>query len=247
VSRPIIGLATALEPARWGVWDQEAALLPSNYVERVQMAGGRTLLLPPDPAAVDDPVSLLELIDGLLLAGGADIGPSFYGQDPTPELEATYPDRDRFEISLAKAAIERGQPVLGICRGMQVINVALGGTLHQDIGAIGDERHRASLGDFSGADHEVRLADGSLAAASVGSTLSTTKSHHHQAVDSLGAGLTPSGDSPDDGTCEAIEFDGADFILGVQWHAEATPDDRVIPAFVEASAKWSECRQEEAR
>ena len=247
MKRPVIGLASALEPARWGVWDQEAALLPSNYIARVQAAGGRTVLLPPDPAAVDDPDSVLDLIDGLLLAGGADIDPSFYGQAPEPGLEATYPERDRFELAIAKAAIARDQPVLGICRGMQIINVALGGTLHQDIlGRVGDDRHRAVLGQFEGADHGVELEQGSLAAQSVGSRESVTKSHHHQSVDVVGDGLTVTGHSKDDLTCEAIEFNGRRFALGIQWHAEATDGDLVIPSFVAAAGEWRAERESTA-
>lgn len=239
MSEPVIGLCTAVEVARWSVWDQPAVLLPSNYVEAVQAAGATAILLPPDPSAETDPDRLLDLIDGLLLAGGADIDPSFYGQDPEPGLEATVPQRDRFELALARAALERGMPVLGICRGLQVINTALGGTLHQDLEArLGHSGHRASLGSFDGADHPVLLEEGSLAARCAGSLEAITKSHHHQAVDEVGEGLEITGRSADDGTCEALEIPGADFTLGVQWHAEATPGDGVIPAFTRAAARW---------
>lgn len=243
MSKPIIGLCTALEVARWSVWDQPAVLLPSNYVEAIQAAGATALLLPPDPAVVKDPLQLLDLVDGLLLAGGADIDPSFYGQEPEEGLEATVPERDAFEIALAAAAMERNQPVLGICRGLQIINVAKGGTLHQDIlGRVGHEGHRASIGSFDGADHDVELEEGSLAARAVGATTSTTKSHHHQSVDKVGEGLTVTGHYPPDGTCEAIELVANDFTLGIQWHAEATPGDKVIATFVEAAKQWREKR-----
>ena len=237
--RPVIGLCSALERAQWGVWDQQAALLPSNYIEAIQAAGGRAILLPPDPAAVEDPQSVLGLIDGLLLAGGADIDPSHYGQQPEPGLEATVPERDAFEIALTAEALESGLPVLGICRGLQIINVARGGTLRQDISDdAGKTFHRAVLGSFEGADHPVELADGTLAARAVGATQSLTKSHHHQSVDLVGKGLTISGHSPEDGSCEALELVGADFALGVQWHAEATAEDAVIPSFVAAARRW---------
>jgi putative glutamine amidotransferase len=235
----LIGICAALERARWGVWDQPATLLPYNYVEAIHAAGGAVILLPPDAAAVDHPEELLDRIDGLLLAGGVDIDPSFYGQEPDPRLEATVPERDRFEIALAKAAIDRDQPLLGICRGLQVINIARGGTLHQDITErVGHEGHRAALGTFDGADHPVELEAGTLAAAAVGATRSNTKSHHHQAVDAVGEGLSVTGRSPDDGVCEALELSANTFTLGVQWHAEATPGDSVIPTFIQAAEAW---------
>jgi len=237
--RPVIGLCTALETARWSVWDQPAVLLPANYIEAIQACGGVALLLPPDPASTTNPHQLLDLVDGLLLAGGADIDPSFYGQEPEAGLEATVPERDEFEIALAKAAMERNQPILGICRGLQIINVARGGTLHQDIfNRVGHDGHRASIGSFDGADHDVALTEGSLAASAVGATRSTTKSHHHQSVDRVGEGLAMTGEFPNDGTCEAIELIGNDFALGIQWHAEATPGDRVISSFVAAAGRW---------
>ena len=243
MSKPVIGLCTALEVARWSVWDQPAVLLPSNYVEAIQSAGATALLLPPDPSAVDDPAELLDLVDGLLLAGGADIHPSFYGQEPEEGLEATVPERDAFELALASAAMDRDQPVLGICRGLQIINVARGGTLHQDIlERVGHEGHRASMGSFDGADHDVQLKAGSLAASAVGDTRSTTKSHHHQSVDEVGEGLTVSGHYPPDGTCEALELEANDFTLGIQWHAEATPGDQVITSFVDAARRWRASR-----
>ena len=239
MKRPVIGLCTALETARWSVWDQPAVLLPTNYVEAIQASGGLALLLPPDPASSADPHQLLDLVDGLLLAGGADIDPTFYGQQPEPGLEATVPERDEFEIALARAAMERNQPILGICRGHQSINVARGGTLHQDIlDRVGHDDHRTSMGSFDGADHEVALTEGSLVATAVGSTHSSTKSHHHQSVDRVGEGLMITGEFPKDGTCEALELVGNDFALGIQWHAEATPGDKVIASFVAAAARW---------
>jgi putative glutamine amidotransferase len=234
---PIVGICSALERAQWSVWDQDAVLLSLSYVDAVQRAGARVLILPPDAALVADPAPVLELIDGLMLAGGADIDPASYEQPPHPLTTDTVPERDEFEISLTRAAIERDLPVLGICRGMQLINVALGGTLLQHIPEhLGHEEHRRVLGSFDGSDHDVKLVNGSLAASAAGEVAHTTKSHHHQGVDRLGEGLIVSGHSVLDGLPEAIELDERRFVLGVQWHPEADPASGVIEAFVRACA-----------
>jgi putative glutamine amidotransferase len=235
--RPVIGICAALERARWSVWDQQAALTPISYVEAVQRAGGLALLLPPDERAVEDPKQALELIDGLMLAGGADIDPAAYGEQPHAETVETVPERDAFEIALARAAIERDMPVLGICRGMQLINVALGGTLLQHLPeCYGHHEHRRSLGSFDGADHDVILTAGSLAASAAGEVAHATKSHHHQGVDRLGEGLLVSGISTLDELPEAIELPDRRFVLGVQWHPEADPQSSVVAALVRAAA-----------
>ena len=190
MTRPVIGICTALERARWSVWDQQAVLLPRNYVEAVQRAGALALLLPPDPRLVEDPGEALALIDGLLLAGGADIDPSAYGQQAHAETAGSVPERDVFEIALVRAAIERDLPVLGICRGMQLINVARGGTLLQHLPErFGHHEHRRVVGSFDGADHDVELGEDTLAMQVVGEARHSTKSHHHQGVDRLGEGL----------------------------------------------------------
>ncbi len=132
-SPPIIGICTALERARWSVWDQQAMLLPRSYIDAVQRAGGIALMLPPDAAAAKDPDTVLDLIDALLLAGGADVDPSSYGAEPHEATHGTVPERDAFEIALARRAMERDMPFLGICRGMQLMNVARGGTLNQHL------------------------------------------------------------------------------------------------------------------
>ena len=150
----MIGICTALEHARWSVWDQEAVLLPRNYVEAIRHAGGFAVMLPPDASLVEDPEEALELIDGLVLAGGADINPASYGQAQHAETAGTVLERDAFEIALVRAAIERDLPVLGICRGMQLLNVALGGTLLQHLPErFGHHEHRRVVGSFDGADH----------------------------------------------------------------------------------------------
>jgi putative glutamine amidotransferase len=243
--RPTIGMCAALERARWSVWDLRAALLPYNYVQTVQRAGGLALMLPVDPLLADDPGAALDLIDGLVLAGGADIDPGAYGEQAHAETVDTVPERDAFEIALTRGAIERDMPVLGICRGMQLINVACGGTLLQHLPErYGHHEHRRVVGSFDGADHDVVLSEGSLAASAAGELRHATKSHHHQGVDRLGEGLIVSGVSTLDDLPEAIELgDGSPptrFVLGVQWHPEADTASRVIGAFVAAASAFAQ-------
>ncbi len=231
---PVIGLVTALEQARWGAWNALAAVLPINYAEAVQRAGGIALLIPPDPAAIDDPDAILDHIDALVLIGGADLHPEVYGADPHPATEPTSRLRDDVEVALAARAIARDLPFLGICRGMQVINVASGGSLRQHVPEeVGHEDHRRVLGSFDGADHDVRLAEGSLAARAAGETLHATKSHHHQAIDRVGEGLEVTGWATMDGLPEAIESPSHRYLLGVQWHPEADETSRLIASVVE--------------
>jgi putative glutamine amidotransferase len=245
MSRPKIGLCTALERAQWSVWDQQAVLLPRSYVDAVQRAGAMAVLLPPDAyltGDVEGPGEALEAIDGLLLAGGADIDPASYGAQRHAETVGTVPERDAFEIAMVRGAIARGVPVLGICRGMQLINVAHGGTLLQHLPErMGHHEHCRVPGTFEDADHDVRLLAGSLAARAAGETEHATKSHHHQGVDTVGEGLRVSGHSVLDELPEAIELDadplgaGAPWVLGVQWHPEADPHSTVVKALVDAA------------
>lgn len=240
--RPKIGICTALERAQWSVWDQQAVLLPRSYVDAVQRAGGMAVLLPPDAHLTADPGEALELIDGLLLAGGADIDPASYGEESHAETSGTVPERDAFEIALVREAIAGGMPVLGICRGMQLINVAHGGTLFQHLPEyMGHHEHCRVPGSFEDADHEVRLNEGSLAALAAGETEHATKSHHHQGVDRVGDGLVVSGYSTMDDLPEAIELAGSangrpsPWLLGVQWHPEADESSTVVKALVQAA------------
>jgi putative glutamine amidotransferase len=271
MARPVIGICTALERARWSVWDQQAALLPRNYVEAVQAAGGLALMIPPDPALVEDPAEVLELIDGLMLAGGVDIDPASYGEPRHRETTSTVPERDVFELALLRAAIARELPVLGICRGMQLINVAHGGTLFQHLPErFGHHEHCRVAGSFDDADHDVLLAEGSLVARIVGDTSHATKSHHHQGVDRLGEGLVVTGTSAMDGLPEALELDGAQaggqafvgeldgdaagdefdgstprsFLLGVQWHPEADETSPVVAGLVAAASEARAVREQ---
>ncbi len=231
---PVIGLSTGLERARWGPWDMQAHVLARSYSDAVQAAGGLAVLLPPDPAASEDAEPWLDLLDGLVITGGADVDPEAYGAEPDPLTVGTVPERDAFEIALARGALERDLPLLGVCRGMQIMNVARGGTLIQHLpDSVGHEDHRRTMGTFDNADHDVRLAGGSLAERVVGEALHATKSHHHQAVDALGEGLVASGWSVLDDLVEAIEVPEARWALGVQWHPEADPRSPLIPALVE--------------
>jgi putative glutamine amidotransferase len=239
--RPVIGICTALVRAQWGVWkEREAALLALSYIAAIQRAGGLALMIPPDGSYEDEPDQLLDLLDGLILAGGNDIDPACYGADPHPETHHILPERDRSELALARRAIERDMPVLGICRGMQLINVALGGTLRQHLPEeLGHEEHRRIPGSFDGSDHDVRLTAGSLAARATGEELHNTKSHHHQGVAEIGEGLEVTGISTLDDLPEAIEAPGRRFVLGVQWHPEADERSRVIGALVEEAMNAS--------
>jgi putative glutamine amidotransferase len=233
--RPRIGICTAIERAQWTVWDAEAFLLNRSYIDAIQKAGGLALMIPPDAGA--DPDEILDVLDGLILAGGADIDPGSYGAEAHPMTKGTWPERDTFEVTLARRALERDIPLLGICRGMQLMNIARGGTLNQHLpDDVGHEDHRRVPGSFDGADHDVRLAKGSLAARVAGEVDHATKSHHHQGISQLGQGLVESGWSMLDDLPEAIEDPDRRFALGVQWHPEADPQSRLIAALVAEAA-----------
>jgi putative glutamine amidotransferase len=223
-----------MEEARWRMWETLADLLPRVYSLAIQRAGGTALLLPADDAVAQAPDALLDKLDALLLAGGSDVDPATYGAAPHPRTGPTRPERDRFELGLTHRALERDLPVLGICRGMEMLNVALGGTLIQHLPDVtGDERHLHTPGAFS--DHDVLLEPGSLAARAVGAERTSVKSHHHQAPSELGEGLVASGWSDPDRLVEAVEAPERRFALGVLWHPEEDERSRVIGSFVEAA------------
>jgi putative glutamine amidotransferase len=232
---PAVGICAALERVSWGVWmEEEVALAPRNYANAVQRAGGLAMVLAPDEAVAEDPDRLLDRLEALLLTGGADVDPGSYGAKLHPETTGTWPERDRFEVALARRALERELPVLGVCRGMQLLNVALGGTLEQHLPErLGHEGHRRVPGRFG--EHEVRLAAGSLAARACGGDRAVVFSHHHQGVADLGSGLIASGWDLKDDLVEAIEAPGHRFALGVIWHPEEDAGSPVIGSLVEAA------------
>lgn len=237
---PVIGLTTYRQQARSGVWDVHASFLPGVYLDGVTLAGGIAMLLPPQSVDATIAARVVDGLDGLIITGGKDIDPATYGHAPHPATEEPARDRDAWEFALLAAALRRGVPVLGICRGAQVLNVALGGTLHQHLpDVIGHSGHRA--GDAVFAISTVRTVEGSTVHALVGPSVQA-KCYHHQAIDRLGEGLVVSAVDAE-GVIEAVEHTGASFVVAVQWHPEETLDDlRLFAGLVEAARNHSEER-----
>ena len=236
----MLGLTTYLQQAQTGVWDVRASFLPATYVEGVNRAGGVAVLLPPQPVDTDIAERVIDGLDGLIITGGRDVDPASYGQRPHPatdEPNAANRERDALEFALVDGAIRRGMPLLGICRGAQVINVALGGTLHQHLpDVIGHTHHQQGNAVFS--TSAVRTVPGTRLAALIGDC-SDAQCYHHQAVDRLGDGLIVSAQDTD-GVIEAVEIPGANFVLAVQWHPEERLDDlRLFSAVVEAAGTYA--------
>jgi putative glutamine amidotransferase len=231
---PRIGLTSYRETAQWGVWHSVADLLPARYADAIRRAGGAPMILPPNdtnPAAEAEAV--LGGLDGLLVAGGADIDPARYGDARTAHCGQPRVDRDAFELALVHAALAVGLPVLGVCRGMQLLNVALGGSLIQHLpDLVGHELHSPTPGAH--AEHEVRLAPTGLVAHAMGERLAVA-TYHHQAVDRLGTGLVPVGWADDD-IVEAVELPGPAWVVGVQWHPEVSGAGGLFDDFVAACA-----------
>jgi putative glutamine amidotransferase len=225
-------VTAATENVSYGVWsDIPAVVSPASYVRAVQRAGGRPVLLLPDSEDAQDPDGVLDMIDALIVTGGAgDVDPALYAQEPHPETGPVQEERDAYELALVREAIGRRVPVLGICRGMQILNVAYGGGIEQHLpDVVGHEEHRHTPGIF--ADHEVDLEAGSLAARAAGAERTPVKSHHHQGVREIGDGLVVTGRSDDD-TVEALEDPSCPFVLGVLWHPEEDEKSQLIKALV---------------
>jgi putative glutamine amidotransferase len=234
---PNIGVTCNIETVQYGgLWTEAAAMVPLTYVRAVARAGGRPLLVAPTPADLEDPSELLGLLDGVLVTGGSDLGADAYGEPAHAETEATSAERDAFELLLVRAAVERDMPCLGVCRGMQVVNVAYGGALEQHLpDRLAHDIHRGENGDF--AEHRVEIEPDSLAALAAGATRAAVKSYHHQGVARIGDGLRVTARAEGDGTAEAVEDARRRFMLGVLWHPEEDEADRLIGAFVR------ECRR----
>ena len=233
---PNVGVTCNMEVVKYGIWTEPAAMVPLTYVRAIARAGGRPLLIAPTPADLEDPSELLDMLDGVLVTGGADVDPATYGEPAHERTDAAARDRDDFELMLVRAAAERDLPCLGICRGMQVVNVAYGGALEQHLAdRLEDDIHRGDDGAF--ADHAVEVDPGSLAALAAGATRVAVKSYHHQGVARVGDGLRTTARAQTDGTVEAVEDAGKRFMLGVLWHPEEDEADRLIGAFVR------ECRE----
>jgi len=238
VSRPpVIGLTTYLAQAQTGVWDVPASFLPAVYFQGVTAAGGVATLLPPQPVNADIAERVLDGLDGLLITGGKDVDPAVYGQKPHPSTDEPGYQRDAWEFALLDDALKRGLPVLGICRGAQVLNVARGGTLHQHLpDVIGHSGHRAGNAVFTSLP--VRTVPGTRLAGLVGESVDA-RCYHHQAIAELGEGLVVSAWDTD-GVIEALELPGHDFVLAVQWHPEESLDDlRLFSAIVEAARAYA--------
>jgi len=230
--KPIVGVTTYLTQAAWAAWELEAALVPASYVESVAEAGGVPLLIP--PAAALDPAAVLGAVDGLVFSGGSDLDPELYDADLHPETAGIVRERDEAELVLMRAALEHDLPLLAICRGSQVLNVALGGDLEQHVpDRVGHSLHREVPGTFS--DHEVSISPETRLASILGDR-HEVKSSHHQGFGRLGAGLHESARAWD-GTLEGVEDPTRRFALGVLWHPEEEHDRALFEALVaEASA-----------
>lgn len=236
--RPRIGLTTYYQEAAWGVWKADAAILPGTYVQAVVAAGGTPVLLPPigtDPTVV-------ELLDGLIIAGGSDVGPEHYGAEPH-EMTRSQPGRDTHDIALTRAALATGLPLFAICRGAQILNVALGGSLIQHIPDVtpGSAQYQPAPGVFGTVKFTTR--PGSISGRLLGERASAP-CYHHQAMDRIADGLCVTA-AAQDGTVQALETTGGGWVLGVQYHPEQNPEDlRLFKGFIDAARTYRTERTE---
>jgi gamma-glutamyl-gamma-aminobutyrate hydrolase PuuD len=234
--RPVIGITSYAQEASWGVWRLPAALIPLDYVDAIERAGGRALVIPPADDGVEE---TLDALDAIVFSGGADVDPAHYGAEPHPETDTPQARRDAGEIALLHAALERDMPTLAICRGFQLLNVARGGDLVQHLPEeVGHDDHKQVPGEF--AVHPVEVKDGSRLGEIVGSTQQVT-SHHHQALGRVGDGLVESAWAAD-GTLEGVEDPSRRFVVGVQWHPEAGEDAALFEALVEQAREYRAAR-----
>ncbi|MFL5931163.1 MAG: gamma-glutamyl-gamma-aminobutyrate hydrolase family protein [Gaiellaceae bacterium] len=235
--KPLIGITSYAEQIQWGVWNEEAALIPLSYVRAVEHAGGRPLIVPPSEDALEETLGVL---DGLILSGGGDVDPGLYGADAHAETDAPRRERDHAELRLLEEALQRDMPVLAVCRGSQLLNVARGGDLVQHLpDELGHERHKHEPGQFS--EHSVRLDPGSRVGTLLGEH-APVKSHHHQGYGRLGDGLHEAAWA-DDGTVEALEDPNRRFAVGVLWHPEEGEDFALFRALVDEAREFGDRRR----
>jgi len=243
--RPVLGLTTYLQQAQTGVWDVPASFLPAIYLEGVTLAGGIATLLPPQP--VDQAIAdrVLDGLDGLVITGGRDVDPASYGQAPHASTDEPARDRDAWEFALVRGALARGLPILGICRGAQVLNVALGGTLHQHLpDVVGHHQHQLGNARFN--TSAIQTVPGTRVAALIGES-TDAQCYHHQAIAELGKGLMATAWDTD-GVIEAVELPGNEFVVAVQWHPEERLDDlRLFSGVVEAATAYASGRTQVTR
>ena len=233
---PLIGITAYAEEVRWGVWTERAALVPLSYVRAIEHAGGRPLVIPPAEAGIDE---TLDAIDGVLFSGGGDLDPALYDAEPHPATDPPRGERDGAELRLLEAALERDMPVLAVCRGSQLLNVARGGDLVQHLpDAVGHEDHRHTPGAF--ADHGVQVAEDSRLGRLLGDH-APVKSHHHQGFGRIGAGLREVAWA-EDGVVEGLEDGRKRFALGVLWHPEEGEDFALFEALVAEARRYREER-----
>lgn len=238
---PVIGLSAEIERRVADGWNEVCDSLPRTYSNAVHRAGGIAVVLPPSDVATSHPDTLLNRLDGLLLTGGADVHPSTYGEVQHAATTDTNVDRDGFEVALARSALARNLPLLGICRGMQILNVAVGGTLQQHLpDMLGHDRHGSSPGKYS--RHDVVLAPETLALGVAGAERFAVHSFHHQGIGRIGKALVVSGRSASDGLIEAIEIPTRGFALGVLWHPEEDETSQIIGSLVAAASRIARSR-----
>ena len=234
--RPLIGITSYAEEIRWGVWTEEAAVIPLSYVRAVEHAGGRPLVVPPVEDGVEE---TLDALHGVIFSGGGDLDPRLYDADPHPETDVPREQRDKAEIAMLGAALERDMPVLAICRGSQLLNVAHGGDLVQHLPeAVGHERHKHEPGAFS--DHSVSVAADSRLGGLLGEH-APVKSHHHQGMGRIGEGLREVAWA-EDGVVEGLEDPDRRFALGVLWHPEEGEDLALFEGLVDEARRYREER-----
>lgn len=220
--RPSIGLVADSRTVTMGAWSNlDACVVPQTYVRAIAAAGGLPVVIPVDECYVEEPAAAIDLLDGLALIGGRDLDSALYGQEPHGEndrVAALGRVRDRLEMALAALAVELNLPVLGVCRGVQVLNVALGGDLEQHLGdRLDPTPHRHRLGEFT--RHLVSATPGTHVAEALGNEVFEVASHHHQGLGRVAAGLVPAA-TADDGVVEALEHPDRAFCVGVLWHPE---------------------------